>query len=214
MFYRYTKAAFIFFTVIGLSGCASYLPYEQQIPVANYESNKTILVSVVDSRFPDSEKPNNFIGVYRRAFGIPVGQYVSDISPKEPNAELAFFLERRLIDGLSSGGIKGTIANINSVPSDNESENQLNKSLASRWLLIELQNWYFSTDMHFVTSFNFDTAYTVYVYDEVEGLIFKKSFKKRQVIKETSERHNDILRAYRDKLSEILNEKSIKEALL
>ena len=68
--------------------------------------------------------------------------------------------------------------------------------------------------MHFVTSFNFDTAYTVYVYDEGKGLIFKESFDKRQVIKETSERHNDVLRAYRDKLTEILNNKSIQEGIL
>lgn len=196
-------------------GCATYTPYKQQLPTANYTSSNHVLLSVIDDRFRVKQgRPRDFIGVYRRAFGIPVNKYIDDLSPDDPldkGATLAVFLERRLTDGLLASGFVVTRKTVQEPPAVDVKV--LSEEGAKKWLVIIVKEWYFSIDTHFINDFNFDTEVEVLVIDANDRLVLQKSLKKRDVMKETLERHNDVLAAYKIKLTEILNDGDVKKSL-
>lgn len=200
-----------------ISGCASYMPYGDQLPEVKYQSKETILISVINQRERVKRgKKTDFIGVYRVNFGIPISKYVSDISPDDEldkGSNLAEFLQRRLVDGMVKSNWIASPMAISQLPSPDGINTILNEKGATTWMILVLREWYFSTDMHFITSFNFDTDVDVFIYSADSGLSISKNIKNRDVIKEHSDRHNDVLFAYKRKLTDILNDENIKMVL-
>jgi hypothetical protein len=198
------------FIAVLLVGCTSYTPYESQIPNLNKIAKKPMYFSVFDQRERVKKRgePKSYIGVYRVSFGIPVGKTVKDISdPKDPlkNANLGGFIQARVVDGIKRAGGEIKHRDLNRFPDPDFIKLDMKNGNANKWIMLKINEWYFSTDMHFNTSFNFDTDVEVVVYNSNAEIVYKKSFKNRDIIKEHSDRHNDILRAYKDKLEEIFN---------
>lgn len=191
-------------------GCTSYTPYVSQIPNLNNIAKEPMYFSVFDQRerVKKRGKSKNYIGVYRVSFGIPVSKTIKDISdPKDPlkNENLGGFIQARVVDGIKNAGGEIKHRNLNSYPGPDFIKQDMKNGNANKWIMLKIDEWYFSTDMHFNTSFNFDTDVEIVVYNSNAEIIFKKNFKSRDIIDEHSDRHNDILRAYKDKLEEIFN---------
>jgi hypothetical protein len=159
---------------------------------------------------------DDFIGVYRTAFGIPVEKTVSDISPSEErhmNYSLAEFLQVRIVDGLKANGVEAISKELEGDPASRILKGSVSNDSEGKWVVLTLKEWYFSTDTHFNTSFNFATNVEVSIYDASADMIYSDTFKGRDVINENSDRHNDVIRAYRMKLTEILTSDGVREAI-
>ena len=83
-------------------------------------------------------------------------------------------------------------------------------------MILNLNEWYFSINLGWVSSFNFDTDTLIQVYEIRNGKVLEKSIAGRNVIEEKSDEspQNNILRAYKAQLLEILNDPEIKNAIL
>ncbi|GAC21896.1 hypothetical protein [Paraglaciecola arctica] len=204
-----TKIITLFIAAL-ITGCTSYTPYEKQIPSLNKTHKEPVYFSVLDQRerIQKKRKPNSFIGVYRVSFGIPVSKTIKDITdPKDPrkNDTLAEFIQARVVDGIKNAGGEFKVRDLNRYPDTDFIKKDMKDGNVNKWVIMKIKEWYFSTDMHFNTSFNFDSDVEVLVYNSDAKVIFQEVFKNRDIIDENSDRHNDILRAYKSKLQEIFN---------
>lgn len=70
-------------------------------------------------------------------------------------------------------------------------------------------------NLNWVTAFNFDTNTNIIVYEIKNGKILSKNFSGRDVIDEKANEspQNNILRAYREQLIEILSDPEVKNSL-
>jgi hypothetical protein len=210
------KIGALFFSVL-LSGCVSFTPYEEQVPVIGYAGDSSVLVSVIDEREQVKQgKSPAFIGVYRVSFGIPVSRHVEHISPRDPDdkgSDLAGFMQRRVADGLSRAGFRSVQKPVPYLPAEVDAKATMDQERVGKWMVLAVKEWYFSSDTHFNTSFNFDSAIDLYIYDRDEGLQLSKTIEKRDVIDEHSDRHNDVLRGFKIKLTDILIDPDVRQAL-
>lgn len=210
------KSIFIILMLL-LSGCATYTPYSEQLPEVKYDNINSVLISVVDKRGRVIKgRPANFIGVYRVNFGIPIKKYTADLlsaDSLEKDSTLSDFLQARVVDGMLNKGwdVKGK--DLMNIPSSNIIKETMRQTSTEKWMLIVLKEWYFSTDMHFNTSFNFDVDADVLIYGAGAELAHSQKIKKRNIIDEHDDRHNDITFAYKKILTEIINSKDLSNAL-
>lgn len=209
----------ILFAII-LSGCVSPIPLNEQSPSPTYKPDNKILVSVSDNRERVKEgKPKNFVGIAHGSFGIPFDWHVNQVlSRDEADADknLADFIQHRLVNGLRNKGWNVQEATLSTNISDAEAEEVLVSNNAQKLLILDIKEWYFSINLNWVSSFNFDTDALIQVYEVKNGKILEKTFAGRDVIEEKSDEspQNNVLRAYRDQLLEILNDPEVKDAIL
>ena len=206
--------------VMLLSGCVSHIPIAQQIPSVDYVSKETIVVAVVDQRERvKNGKPRTFIGVAHGAFGIPADWNVNPVLAVEEGdkkRDLAQFLQYRIVQGLAEKGWNAIeAASQTTAPTDEETNKILSDAGAQSLLLLKLNEWYFSINLNWVGSFNFDTDTEVVVYRSAVGKTLEKRFAGRDVIEQEASQspQNHILMAYRNQLAEILNDPEVKRAL-
>ena len=206
--------------VMLLSGCVSHIPIAQQIPSVDYVSKEAIVVAVVDQRERvKNGKPRTFIGVAHGAFGIPADWNVNPVLAVEEGdkkRDLAQFLQYRIVQGLAEKGWNAIeAASQTTAPTDEETNKILSDASAQSLLLLKLNEWYFSINLNWVGSFNFDTDTEVVVYRSAVGKTLEKRFAGRDVIEQEASQspQNHILMAYRNQLAEILNDPEVKRAL-
>ena len=207
--------------IIGaLSGCVTPIPLAEQTPQIAYKATDKVVISVIDNRKRVKEgKPKNYVGKAHASFGIPVDWHVNQVlatedSDKDKN--LSQFIEHRLTAGLSKSGWDVVSANIDSRPDKATAAEIITKHQAQKLLILDLEEWYFSINLNWVTAFNFDTNTKVYVYEINNGITLEKTIKERDVIEEKSSEspQNNVLRAYRDQLIDIFNDEDVKKSLL
>ncbi len=202
-----------------LVGCATPIPLNEQSPDANYLVEEKVLVAVVDNRARVSEgKSEEFIGVVHSAFGIPFDWHVNPVlatedGDKEKN--LSEFIGHRVVTGLDNSGWNVALVQFDQYPSVEQVQQQLVDNQSDLLLLLELHEWFFKINLNWVTAFNFDTETSVFVYDSENGKVFEERYKDRDVIEEKSNEspQNNILRAYKAQLQEILNEEALIQVL-
>ncbi len=203
-----------------LTGCVTPDSLEQQAPSLSYEKTGKVLISVVDERKRVKEgKPNDYIGRVHSSFGIPFDWHVKQvISTEDGDKErnLSDWLEYRIVHGLNNGGWETESVNLDSGESDSDVQQILLEKGAVSLIKLTLREWYFSINLNWVSAFNFDTDAIVSVYDIKDGVILNKVFKERDVIEESSTEspQNNVLRAYRDQLQQILGDDRVENALL
>ncbi|MCL2912196.1 hypothetical protein L2725_00120 [Shewanella corallii] len=209
-----------FLAVIGLSGCVTPIPLKEQIPSPEYKATQPVLISVVDKRNRVQEgKPANFVGVAHGAFGIPVDWNVDILLATEKDDKsltLAQWLQKRLVKGLQEKGWSVKGVDLNSVPTSEQAEITLTQNQATQLLTLELQEWYFSINLNWVTAFNFDTDAHLYLFEKGQGQVYYKQTKERDVIDEQASEspQNNVLRAYRDQLQQLLSDPELKAAII
>lgn len=209
----------IVFTAV-LSGCVSPIPLAEQSPSPSYMPENKILISVLDNREKVKlGKPENFVGVAHGSFGIPFDWHVNEVlstDAEDKDKSLSEFIEHRVITGLKTKGWNVDAAKISLDTSDSEIEEVLVNNDAQKLLILNLNKWYFSINLNWVTSFNFDTDTLIQVYEIRNGKVLEKSVAGRDVIEETADEspQNNVLRAYKAQLLEILNDPVIKNAIL
>jgi hypothetical protein len=153
------------------------------------------------------------------AFGIPADWNINPVLAVEEGdkkRDLAEFLQYRIVQGLAAKGWDATgAASQTTTPTDEEANKILSDSGAQTLLLLKLNEWFFSMNLSWVTSFNFDSDTEVVIYRSGVGKAFEKRFAGRDVIDQQASQspQNNILMAYRDQLSEILNDPDVKKAL-
>lgn len=208
------------FSVIILSGCVTPISLEEQTPNPNISHEDKVVISVLDNRtrLIEDEKTNTYVGTVHGTFGIPMDWHVSQIlatqdSDKDKN--LAQFIEHRLVTGFTESGWDAVEAEVTSINSPEEAKALLESQQADKLLVINIKEWYFSINLNWVTAFNFDTDSLVTVYELTEGKLIEKQFKGRDVIEEKADEspQNNVLRAYRDQLVEIVTDPEIQGAL-
>lgn len=206
---------------ISLTGCVSPIAFNQQIPELAYSPNGKVLVSVVDERKrvkEDGKKPS-FIGIAHGAFGIPTSFHVAQLLATEDGdkeRDLATWLQYRIANGLEQKGWQTEVKDYVSIPTPEVATTDLEATRASKLLALVLKEWYFSMNLNWVTAFNFDTNAEVYIFDVNDGNILTKEFKERDVIDEQASEspQNNVLRAYKAQLQQILNDPEVREALV
>lgn len=209
----------IFFAVI-LTGCVSPIPLSEQSPSPSYTPEDKILVSVLDNREKvKAGKPENFVGVAHGAFGVPFDWHVNQVlstDEEDRDKTLSQFIEHRLIQGLKDKGWNVESVKVTPKVLDAEIEDLLVKNSAQKLLLLNLNIWYFSINLNWVSSFNFDTDALIQVYEIHNGKVLEKTVAGRDIIEEKSSEspQNNVLRAYKAQLLEILNDPEIKHAIL
>jgi len=207
----------IFFFV---TGCATHIPIDEQLPSVEYKSTDRLVFSVIDSRQRVIEgKSKDFIGVAHGVFGIPVDWHVKNaIAVEEGDKErnLSQWLQYRIVKGLENNGWDVVSVDLESVPTFDQANNILEENASKTMLILNLKEWYFSINLNWVSAFNFDTNTTVIVNLINKGETLSKDFAERDVIDEkaTESPQNNILRAYRDQIKQILNDPEVKNALI
>ncbi|MCG9651242.1 hypothetical protein L1D54_22255 [Vibrio brasiliensis] len=214
------KLCLALFSVIVLSGCVSPISLEEQSPNPSISHQDNIVISVLDNRarLIEEEKPNHFVGTAHGSFGIPFDWHVEQILATEDgdkDKNLAQFIEHRLTTGFKESGWNATEAGVESIDSDEKALEILKSHNADKLLVINIREWYFSINLNWVTAFNFDTDSIVSVYEVQDGKIVEKRFQDRDVIEEKADEspQNNVLRAYRDQLVEIVTDPEIQAAL-
>lgn len=203
-----------------LSGCVSSIPLEEQSPNPNVTHDDKVVISVIDNRLrvANDDRPKDFVGVAHGTFGIPFDWHVGQVLATEDGDDernLAQFLEHRLAQGFQESGWDAVEANVEVMPSEDEAKALLVDKNAQKLLVINISEWYFSINLNWVSAFNFDTDSVVSVYELQDGKLVEKRFKDRDVIDEAADEspQNNILRAYRDQLIEIVTDPEIQAAL-
>lgn len=215
-----TKIWLVVCSVMTLSGCVSPISLDEQSPNPNVVHDDKVVISVLDNRVrvKEEEKDNDFVGVAHGAFGIPVDWNVDLVLATEEGDDdksLAQFLEHRLTTGFQESGWDAVEAGVEDAISPEKAMSLLEEKQADKLLIIDLTEWYFSINLNWVTAFNFDTDSFVSVYAVEDGKLVEKQFKGRDVIEESADEspQNNILRAYRDQLIEIVTDPEIQSAL-
>ncbi|MCW8832636.1 MAG: hypothetical protein OQK09_12950 [Colwellia sp.] len=204
---------------VALTGCVTPIPLAEQTPKIAYKAQEKVVISVVDNRKRIKEgKPKNYVGKAHASFGIPVDWHVNQVLATEDgdkDKNLSQFLEHRLTTGLSNSGWNVVSANLDTPVNENNAKDILTEHDAQKMLVLDLQEWYFSINLNWVTAFNFDTDTTIYVYEIADGKTLEKEIKERDVIEEKASEspQNNVLRAYRDQLIDIFNDEEVKKAL-
>lgn len=205
--------------VLLLTGCVTPIPLTEQAPKLTYQSQDKVVVAVVDNRKRVVEgKPKNYVGKAHASFGIPVDWHVNQVLATEDidkDKNLSQFLEHRITTGLTNSGWNVVAANIDTQVNTQAAENLLKEHDAEKVLVLNLKEWYFSINLNWVTSFNFDTDTIIYVYEKEDGRTLEKNIAERDVIDEKASEspQNNVLRAYRDQLIDIFNDEEVKQAL-
>lgn len=212
------KAIFLMLMLVMVVSCTPIVAYKHQTPQIKYRVPDTVLVSVIDNRERVQRGKNkNFIGIYRRNFGIIFDQSVKGLiayDEIDKKGGLADFLQRRLVDGLNSNNWMAKSFQLSELPSSSSMTEILTKEKATKFLVIILNEWFFDTDMHFITSFNFDTDVDVIVYDPLLEDNLALNVARRKIITEHSDRYNDVIYAYKKELARIMSIDKIKKALI
>lgn len=203
-----------------LAGCVAHIPLSKQLPVPGYQAQDGLIVAVIDNRKRVKEgKPKTFIGVVHGAFGIPsdckVDPWIS-VEEGDDKRDLAQFLQQRIVAGLKQQGWQVGGVEVTAVPDATEAGRLLANNRARKLLVLELNEWYFSINLNWVTAFNFDTDTNVVVFaKDNQQAVLRKNFSGRDVIDAQSNEsyQNHILMAYREQLNEILNDPDVKKAL-
>ncbi|WP_035385412.1 hypothetical protein [Ferrimonas futtsuensis] len=205
--------------VATLTGCVSPMSLEEQSPSPEYQSNNKVLIAVHDQRTRVSEgKPETFIGVAHGTFGIPFDWHVNPVLATEKGDSkrtLAQFLEHRLVNGLQQKGWDVEGLNLKQAFTGENAKTVLTEKQAGKLLVLNLNEWYFSVNLNWVSAFNFDTDTLVQVYELQQGKLLEKQIGGRDVVEEKSDEspQNNILRAYRDQLIEILTDPEVQQSL-
>jgi hypothetical protein len=200
-------------------GCVTPIAFEEQTPTLSYQVAGTTLVSVVDQRKRVAEgKPRNFIGVAHGSFGIPTSWHVNQVLKVEEGdkeRDLAEFLRYRIVEGLKQNGWDAKPLEQLTPIDDDQARATLEEEDADTLLTLLINEWYFSLNLHWVSAFNFDTNTDVKVHKRGEDEVLSKNIAGRDVIDESASEspQNNILRAYRDQLIEILNDEEVVEAM-
>ncbi|WP_163831728.1 hypothetical protein [Spartinivicinus ruber] len=213
------RLAFVALALSILSGCVTPIPLNEQAPSVEYVTKDKVLIAVVDERKRVKKgKPKDFVGLAHASFGIPVDWHVKQVlatEKEDKERNLSEFLAHRVVTGLNNKGWASQAIALNSVPSAAEAKSLLSKDQANKLFVLLLNEWYFSINLNWVSSFNFDTDSNVYVYQYEQGKTLEKNFAGRDVIEEEAgdSPQNKVLQAYRDQLAEILSDKEVQAAL-
>jgi hypothetical protein len=214
------KRFFFFVFSLCLTGCVTHIPLNEQVPVIEYKNNDRLIVSVVDDRQRIKDgKARDFIGVAHAAFGIPVDWHVKHVLAVEEGdkeRDLSQWLQYRVVKGLENKGWNVIGLELESVPDKVQAKSILEDNNSVKFLLMQIKEWYFSINLNWVSAFNFDTDTNVIIYEINNGEILSKNFSGRDVIDEKASEspQNNILRAYRDQLVEILSDQEVKNSLV
>lgn len=207
-------------SVVVLSGCVTPIPLEEQTPNPNVTREDKIVISVLDNRtrVTEEEKAKTFVGVAHGSFGIPVDWHVNNVLATQQGDDkrnLAQFIEHRLTNGFKESGWDAVEAGVETISSPEEAKALIESNQAGKLLIINIKEWYFSINLNWVSAFNFDTDSLVSVYELHDGKLVEKHFKDRDVIEESASEspQNNVLRAYRDQLIEMITDPEIQAAL-
>jgi hypothetical protein len=202
-----------------LTGCVSHIPLSEQAPALSYASKEPLVIGVIDSRKRvKAGKPRTFIGVAHGVFGIPsdceVDPWIA-VEEGDDKKDLAQFLQKRIVTGLSNKGWKVSEIDVETVPNLNQAEALLTKYKTKHLLVLQLNEWFFSINLNLVTAFNFDTDTDVIIFSKEKGQVLTKKFAGRDVVdvKGNDSYQNQILMAYREQLNEIFNNPEIQKSL-
>ncbi len=82
--------------------------------------------------------------------------------------------------------------------------------------MLDIKEWYFSINLNWVSDFNFDSDTDVSVYRSERGRVAEFQVKERDVIevKSSDSPQNNILKAYREQLKQLMNDPAVHTALL
>ncbi|WP_305815602.1 hypothetical protein [Photobacterium leiognathi] len=213
------KYFFLLLVAFFITGCVSPIPLHEQAPDTSYNVTKKVLISVNDQRERVKEgKPEDFIGVAHATFGIPVDWHVSQVLATEEGDKektLADFLEHRILHGLQKQGWNVEAVKVTSGASDSEIMTLLADNQADKLIQLNINEWYFSINLNWVSAFNFDTDTLVKIYEVNDGQILEKQIAGRDVIEEKGDEspQNNVLRAYREQLVEIFSDPEVKSKL-
>jgi len=202
-----------------MAGCVTPMPMDDQIPAVNYRNDEKVLISVIDKRKRVQEgKPKNFVGIAHGAFGIPVDWHVRQVLATEEGDKglaLSSWLQLRIVNGLNHEGWQTKAIDLNSLPDVDEAQSWMKQEDATWMIALVLNEWYFSINLNWVTAFNFDTDTDVHVFHINSGEVLLKNIKERDVIDEKASEspQNNILRAYRAQLQQILNDRDLQNVL-
>lgn len=202
-----------------ITGCVSPIPLHEQAPDTNYNVTKKVLISVNDQRERVKEgKPEDFVGVAHATFGIPVDWHVSQVLATEEGDKektLADFLDHRILHGLQKQGWNVEAVKVPSGASDSDIMVLLADNQADKLMQLNINEWFFSINLNWVSAFNFDTDTLVKIYEVNDGQILEKQIAGRDVIEEKSDEspQNNVLRAYREQLVEIFSDPEVKSKL-
>ncbi|WP_230625704.1 hypothetical protein [Photobacterium leiognathi] len=128
---------------------------------------------------------------------------------------LADFLEHRILHGLQKQGWNVEAVKVTSGASDSEIMTLLADNQADKLIQLNINEWYFSINLNWVSAFNFDTDTLVKIYEVNDGQILEKQIAGRDVIEEKGDEspQNNVLRAYREQLVEIFSDPEVKSKL-
>lgn len=202
-----------------VAGCVPHIPFEEQVPSVEYKNNDRLVVSVIDDRQRVKDgKPRNFIGIAHGTFGIPFDWDIAKVLSVEAgdkDRDLSQWLQYRVVKGLESRGWDVVDIDLEKNPKIDQVENLMIDNNCSKMLIFQIIEWYFSMNLNWVTAFNFDTNTNIIVYEIKNGKILSKNFSGRDVIDEKANEspQNNILRAYREQLIEILSDPEVKNSL-
>ncbi|WP_394497127.1 hypothetical protein [Shewanella sp. ENK2] len=210
------KFFLVFFTIVTLTGCVTPINLQEQSPSPEYQNQQPILISVIDNRKRVKEgKPETFIGRAHATFGIPVDWNVDALLATEKDDKsltLGEWLQKRIVLGLTDKGWQVKPADLDAVPTETIASDVLVEQESQHLLVLDLQEWFFSINLNWVSSFNFDTEVNTYLFDKDQGLAHQANLKERDVIDEKADEspQNNVLRAYRDQLLQILSDPALK----
>lgn len=210
------KSLAMAFAIFILTGCVSPIPLHEQTPSPEYKNEQPILISVIDNRKKVKEgKPETFVGRAHATFGIPVDWSVEQILATDKGDKeltLTQWLQKRIVKGLTEKGWQVTPVNFKTVPTETIASYTLTEQESQQLLVLNLQEWFFSINLNWVSSFNFDTHVDTYLFDKEAGLTYQKTTQERDVIEEQGSEspQNNILRAYHDQLLQLLSDPALK----
>lgn len=213
------KIILIILSSLYLTGCVSPIKFEQQIPTANYVEKEKVLISVVDERKKvKAGKNKTFIGVAHSSFGIPVDWHVNNVlatEKEDKGKNLSDWLEHRITSGLNQNGWNTEKVDLDNHEDANAVNELLKESDAVKLIKLTLYEWYFSINLNWVSAFNFDTDTAIEVFEVDEGQLLSKRITERDVVEESAKEspQNNVLRAYREQLKQILNDPELKKSL-
>ncbi|WP_341503432.1 hypothetical protein [Gallaecimonas sp. GXIMD4217] len=201
------------------SACVSPIPLKEQVPQASYKPDNTVLVAVLDERKRVKEgKDRTFIGVAHGAFGIPADWNVNPVLATQDGDKqrtLAQFIQHRLLTGLADSGWQVKPVNFVAQPSRDDVIKALQENGAEQLITLALKEWYFSINLNWVSSFNFDTDTDITLFDRNGQSLLAKTIAGRDVVEESASDspQNGILRAYRAQLEEIFADPELRQLL-
>ncbi len=210
-----------------LAGCVSFVPRNQQIPIPSYRATQPVAVLIVDSReyVLDGSYPSSYIGTTIHAFGVHVSRhlypYLSD-SQSDENITLPNFLVERLVQGLMQAGWRAVELKSQPVPDQKSAAALVAPSQSTRLLVIDISEWRSRYDEHSFSRFDFNTAYTVHVFDVDGRPLLKKTTKRNNYyqLSKLAEKHpeatsvrNAVLMLSRDELLKVMDDPDLRSIL-